>query len=199
MTKILHVISSPRGSESNSIKLGNAIITKLMARVPDVEVKTKDLTKRPFPHLEEAHLNAFFTPTENYSDADKVAIAFSNEAIAEIFDADIIIIGAPMYNFGISSTLKAWIDHTARAGVTFKYTEGGPKGLITGKKVYLAVTTGGIYSVGEYEKFDFVTPYLRVVLGFLGMSDVSVVRAEGFAMAGLAETALEETIATMVL
>jgi FMN-dependent NADH-azoreductase len=199
MIKILHVISSPRGSESNSIKLGTAIVEKINNSNSDVNVKVKDLTLKPFPHLEEAHLNAFFTLEENYTEADKEAIKLSNEAIAEIFEADILVIGAPMYNFTISSTLKAWIDHIARAGITFKYTEGGPVGLIKGKKVYLAVTTGGIYSSGEYQSLDFVASYLKVILGFLGVTDITLVRAEGFAISGIAETALPLAIANIVI
>jgi FMN-dependent NADH-azoreductase len=194
MSKILSIISSPRGESSNSIKLSNAIIDKLKEKDPGAFVQIKDLTKSPFPHLEEAHLAAFFTPAEQHTDANKEAIKHSNEAIQEIMDADIIVIGAPMYNFGIPSTLKAWIDHIARAGITFKYTANGPEGLITGKKVYVAVATGGVYSEGPYKPADSVTPYLQTILGFLGMTDVTFVRAEGFAVTELQENALNKAI-----
>jgi len=178
--KILHVISSPRGQASNSIKLGNAIIDSLKEKDSAAFVVTKDLTSKPFPHLEEVHLNAFFTPVEKHTEGDKAAISHSNQAIEEIMEADVIVIGAPMYNFGISSTLKAWIDHVSRAGLTFKYTEHGPVGLITGKKVYLAIATGGVYSNEAYKAYDFLTPYLLHILGFMGLTDVTVIRAEGF-------------------
>ncbi|WP_345213475.1 FMN-dependent NADH-azoreductase [Mucilaginibacter gynuensis] len=194
MAKILNIISSPRGEASNSIKLGNAIVEKLREKDPAAVVQVKDLTKNPFPHLEEAHLAAFFTPAEKHTDANKAAIKHSNESIQEIMDADIIVIGAPMYNFGVSSTLKAWIDHIARAGVTFKYTENGPQGLLTGKKVYVAVTTGGVYSEGAYKTADFISPYLKFMLGFLGMTDVTFVTAEGFAVADFQATALDKAI-----
>jgi len=199
MSKILHIISSPRGEASNSIKLANAIIDQLKIKDPGAAVHVKDLTRTPFPHLEEAHLNAFFTPVEKHTAENKVAISHSDQAIAELFDADIIVIGAPMYNFGVSSTLKAWIDHIARAGITFKYTDHGPEGLIIGKKVFLAVATGGIYSSGDYMAVDFLTPYLKFVLGFVGLDDITVFRAEGFSLSGVQDTALEKSIDSIVL
>ena len=197
--KILNVISSPRGNASNSIKLANSIITKLQQQHPEAVVTVRDLTNQPFPHLEEAHLNAFFTPVENHTEENKAAIRHSNEAIAEIFDADVLVIGAPMYNFGIPSTLKAWVDHITRAGITFRYTANGPEGLVSGKKAYLAVATGGVYSAGDYQPFDYLTPYLQFILAFIGIKDVTVVRAEGFAITGLQETALEKGIESIAV
>ncbi len=199
MAKILHVISSPRGEASNSIKLGNAIIDKLKEQHSETAVTVRDLTKGPFPHLEEAHLNAFFTPVEQHTEENKEAIRHSNEAIKEIFDADILVIDAPMYNFSIPSTLKSWIDHIARAGITFRYTAEGPEGLIKGKKVYLVVTTGGVYSSGPMTSADFVAPYLKAVLGFVGLTDVVVNRAEGFAMPDLQAEALQKGIDNITL
>lgn len=199
MSKILNIISSPRGESSNSIKLADAIIDRLREKDPGAGLTVRDLTKEPFPHLDASHLNAFFTPPERHSEEHKTAINYSNEAIREIFDADVIVIGAPMYNFGISSTLKAWIDHIARAGITFRYTENGPKGLVEGKKVYLAVTTGGVYSEGDYAPFDFLTPYLKFVLNFIGITDITVVRAEGFALQGIQDSALEKGIDSILV
>lgn len=199
MSRILNIISSPRGEASNSIKLANAIVDKLREKDPAAAVKVRDLTNKPFPHLEEAHLNAFFTPVENHTEADKEAIRHSNEAIQELMDADVIVIGAPMYNFGTPSVLKAWFDHIGRAGITFKYTAEGPVGLVTGKKAYIAVTTGGVYSEGPAVAYDFVTPYIKTFLGFIGITDVTVVRAEGFAVADLQATALDKGIDSIVL
>lgn len=199
MSTILHIISSPRGDASNSIKLGNAIVEQLKAKNPGASVQVKDLTQSPFPHLEEVHLNAFHTPITQHSAADKEAILHSNQAIEEIFQADILVIGAPMYNFGLSSTLKAWFDHIARAGITFKYTNHGPEGLILGKKVYLAICTGGIYSSEENERTDYLTPYLSFMLNFLGMDDVTVFRAEGFSIKQFQGTALEKAIDSIVI
>lgn len=194
MSNILHIISSPRGEASNSIKLAEAIIERLQLNYPSAALHTKDLTKAPFPHLEEVHLNAFLTPVEQHNEDDKEAIRHSNLAIEELMNADFIVIGAPMYNFGISSTLKAWFDHITRAGITFKYTQNGPVGLLHGKKVFLSITTGGIYSSGEGIGNDFLTPYLKFMLAFIGMTDVTVCRAEGFAIAETRDNALEKAI-----
>jgi FMN-dependent NADH-azoreductase len=179
--------------------LGNAIVAKIQEAYPGSSVKETNLVKKQFPHLEEAHLHAFFTPIENRTPENLVAIKHSDEAIKEIMDADIIVLGAPLYNFGIHSTLKAWIDHIARAGVTFKYDENGPEGLVKNKKVYIALSAGGIYSEGPYKPFDFVEPYLRAVLGFLGMTDVTVFRVEGTNIPSIKEAALEKGIASIVI
>ncbi|MEJ5993798.1 NAD(P)H-dependent oxidoreductase [Pedobacter sp. Du54] len=199
MKKILNLISSPRGENSFSIKLGNAIVGKIQEAYPGSSIKESNLITKQFPHLEEAHIQAFFTPKESRTPENATAIRHSDEAIAEIMDADIIVVGAPLYNFGIHSTLKAWIDHIARAGVTFKYDEKGPEGLIKNKKVYVALSAGGIYSDGPYKPFDFVEPYLRAVLGFLGMTDVTVFRVEGTNVPGIKEGALEKGINSIVI
>ena len=196
---ILHIISSPRKGESFSIKLGNAIVEKLQAANPGSTVKVKDLTNKPFPHLEEAHLQSFFTPAEGRTPEQQEAVRHSDEAIAEIMAADAIVIDAPLYNFGISSTLKAWIDHIARAGITFRYTAAGPEGLVKGKKVYVAMSSGGVYSEGPSASYDFVAPYLKAVLGFMGMTDVTVTRVEGLAIPDLQPTALDKAIASITL
>ncbi len=199
MKKILHLISSPRGDASFSIKLGKAIVEKIKLAYADSTVKEVNLVQKQFPHLEEVHLNAFFTPVENRSPANLAAIKHSDEAIAEIMAADIIVIGAPLYNFGIHSTLKAWIDHIARAGITFRYDENGPEGLVKGKKVYIAMSSGGIYTEGPMAGYDFVAPYLTATLGFLGMTDATVFRVEGTSFPGQQESALEKGIQSIVI
>ena len=199
MKKILHIISSPKGGQSFSIQLGNAIVEKVKAAYPGSVVKIKNLTESPYPHLEEATLAAFYTPAENQTAEDKAALSHSDQAIAEIAEADVIVIGAPLWNFGIPSVLKAWIDHIARAGVTFKYSEAGIEGLIKGKVVYVAMASGGIYSSGPMQPLDFVSTYLKGLLGFLGMTDLTVFRVEGSAYPGQAEAALQKGIASIVL
>ena len=199
MKNILRIISSPRGAASMSIKLGNAIVEKIQTAYPGATIIESNLVKKQFPHLEEAHLNAFFTPAENRSPENEEAIRHSDEAIKELQDADIIVIDVPFYNFGIPSNLKAWIDHIARAGVTFKYGENGPQGLVTGKKVYLAIASGGIYSDGPMQAYDFASPYLKSVLGFLGMTDISIVRAEGASIPVVQDTALEKGIESILI
>jgi FMN-dependent NADH-azoreductase len=199
MKKILHIISSPKGENSFSVKLGNAIINKITDANPGSTVQVKDLTKNPFPHLEEATLNAFFTPSENHTPENKEALKNSDQAIAEINDADVMVIGAPLWNFGVPSVLKAWIDHIARANVTFKYSEAGAEGLIKDKVVYIAMASGGIYSSGPFQAFDFVSTYLKGLLGFLGMSDLTIFRVEGSSYPGQAEIALQKGIDSITI
>ncbi|MDB5025179.1 MAG: azoR [Mucilaginibacter sp.] len=199
MKKILHIISSPRGEASLSIKLGNAIIGKIKTEYPGSTVKESNLVNQQFPHLEEAHLTSFFTPAESRTPANIAAVRHSEEAIQEIKDADIIVIGAPLYNFSIHSALKAWIDHIVRSGITFKYDENGPEGLLKGKKVYIALSSGGIYSDGPMKSLDFVEPYLKHILSFIGLTDITTFRVEGSAIPGLQDTALEKGISSIHL
>lgn len=192
--KILHLISSPRRVASFSIRLGNEIIERLQKRYPDAVVKTHDLTQTPFPHLEEVHLNSFMTDplkrNEEFVDAAKP----SDEAIAELMEADIIVIGVPMYNFSIHSTLKAWIDHVMRSGITFRYSAAGPEGLVKNKKVFLAVSTGGVYSEGPMKDFDFTEPYLVKALNFIGITDITTYRVEGTGIPELKDMAWSKAV-----
>jgi FMN-dependent NADH-azoreductase len=199
MKKILHIISSPRGVASMSIKLGNAIVNKLETAFPGSTIKVTDLLEKNFPHLEEAHITSFFTHEEGRTPENLEAIKHSDESIQEIKDADVIVIGAPLYNFSIHSVLKAWVDHITRAGITFKYDENGPQGLIKNKKVYLAISSGGIYSEGPMKAMDFVEPYMRTILGFLGMTDITVIRVEGLSIPGVQEGALEKGINSIAI
>ncbi|BAU52406.1 FMN-dependent NADH-azoreductase [Mucilaginibacter gotjawali] len=199
MKKILHIISSPRGAASLSIKLGNAIIEKIKAEYPGSTVVERNLVTEHFPQLEEAHIASFFTPAENRTAASIEAARHSDEAIQEIEEADILVIGAPLYNFSIHSSLKAWIDHIVRAGITFKYDENGAHGMIKGKKVYIALSSGGIYSEGPWKPFDYVEPYLKHILSFIGLKDITTFRVEGTNIPGVKETALENGISSIHL
>jgi len=196
MKKILNVISSARGAASNSTQLVNAIAEKLTAQYPGSTVKVRDLVEHHYPHLEEAHLNAFYGPATPESEE---AARHSDEAIEEVFEADIIVIGVPIYNFHIPSALKAWVDHLARAGKTFSYQSGRPEGLIKDKKIYLAIASGGIYSDGPMKSFDFAEPYLRALFGFLGVTDITTFRVEGVNVPDLKETALQKGIESIVV
>ncbi len=199
MKRILHLISSPRGNESFSMKLGNAVIEKLQNEYPGSTVEVVNLIESHVPHLDTAHLRSFFTPKEHLTADDQEAIRYSDQAISQLQAADIIVIGAPLYNFSIHSTLKAWIDHIARAGKTFRYDEQGPEGLVKGKKVYVAMSSGAVYSEGLYKPYDFVSPYLTTMLGFLGMTDLTIFRVEGVNIPVLKEQALEKAIDSIVL
>lgn len=193
--KILHLISSPRGGASASIKLGNVITEQLKIKYPGSEVIIRDLTTDPLPHLSEEHLASFFTPADDRTKELVVAAQPSDTAIAQLMNADILVIGVPMYNFHIHSGLKAWIDHILRAGITFSYSAEGPQGLLKEKKAYLAIATGGIYSEGPQKKVDFIEPYLNNILNFIGISDITTYRAEGLAIPDAGAQALEKAIA----
>lgn len=189
---ILHLISSPRGEASFSIKLGNKIVEKLKQQSPESTLTEYDLTRSQFPHLEEVHLTSFYTAPEQRSPELVSAVKHSDESIALIKNADVIVIGVPMYNFNIHSSLKAFIDHIARAGITFSYSEKGAIGLVKNKKIYLAISTGGVYSEGPMKANDFIEPYMRFMLGFLGMNDITVFRIEGLNVPALKDLAVEK-------
>ncbi|MGN8072124.1 FMN-dependent NADH-azoreductase [Mucilaginibacter sp. SG564] len=198
MKKILNIISSVKRDESYSNKLSGAILEKLSAVYPGSTVQTRDLTQKPFPHLEESQFTAFYTPEEARTPEHREAVKHSDEAIRELQDADIIVIGVPMYNFSIPSTLKSWIDHVVRGGVTFSYAEGGmPEGLVKNKKVYLSIASGGVFSEGALKSYDFTEPYLRTVLGLIGLTDITVFRVEGHFRGETKETALPKALSAV--
>jgi FMN-dependent NADH-azoreductase len=167
--KLLHLDSSALGANSVTRELSAAIVARWQDAVPGLTVDYRDLDTNPLPHLTGSVL----------AGADADAKADGDAAMDQFLASDVIVIGAPMYNFGVPSTLKAWIDRVAVAGKTFRYTEKGPEGLATGKRLIVASGRGGIY--GESSPADFQEAYLRQVFGFLGISDVEFVRAEGVA------------------
>ncbi|HEY5746861.1 MAG TPA: NAD(P)H-dependent oxidoreductase [Chryseolinea sp.] len=193
MKNILHIISSPRGEASYSTKLGRGIIEKIKAGEA-VIVRTHDLTEKPFEHLAQYHLSAFFTRPHEHTVEQQHDIQQSEQAISELLSADIIIISVPVYNFNIHSTLKAWIDHIVRVGRTVRFNKNMVEGLVRGKKVYLAIASKGVYSEGGMKQFDFVEPYLRHILGYLGMTDMQVLRVEGSSVPTEQQIALESTL-----
>jgi FMN-dependent NADH-azoreductase len=180
MTKILLLNSSPRG-DSVSTKVANELVAKIRANSKGSTVVERDLSKDVPPHIGEAFVVGSRIEAEKRSKAEQAAVELSDKLIKEVADADTLVIASPMFNFGPSTTLKAWFDYILRAGVTFKYTEKGPEGLLTGKKVYVVVARGGVYSEGPMKAIDFQEPYLRHLLGFAGMTDVTFVKVEGIA------------------
>ncbi|MGE8496416.1 MAG: FMN-dependent NADH-azoreductase [Pseudomonas sp.] len=176
MSRILVIESSARKQGSVSRQLTEQFIAQWRAANPADEITVRDLAVDQVPHLDANLLGGWMTPSEQQSEAEKVALALSNTLTDEVLAADVLVLAAPMYNFSIPSTLKAWLDHVLRAGVTFKYTENGPQGLLGGKRAVVLTARGGIYAGSA---MDHQEPYLRQALAFVGIHDVNFIHAEG--------------------
>ena len=176
MTKVLVLNSSVSGEASVSRLLVADAVAELTERYPDAQVVFRDLAADPIPHLLPSTVAG--VRAQAVSPAEIEARALSDRLIAELRAADIVVIGAPMYNFSVPTTLRAWFDHVLRAGETFSYSEAGPKGLLEGKRVIVVESRGGLYSEGPAVSLDFQEPYLRQLLGFIGLTDVAFIRAE---------------------
>ena len=176
---VLQVNASARREGSNSTRIADAIVARLQSANPGAKLTVRDLAATPHPVLDEAALGALFTPADRRSPDQAARVALDDALIAEIQAHDTLVLGVPMYNFGNPVQLKTWIDAISRAGVTFRYTESGPEGLLKGKKVYVALARGGLY---RHTGNDHQVAHLKTVLGFLGMTDVSFMYAEGLAM-----------------
>lgn len=193
-------MSSIQGKESYSIKLGQIIVEKIQEKYPNSTVEELNLAEQEIPHLNHDTLRKLFTPVNLSNEKEQSSAPFFDELLRQVFAADIIVIGAPLYNFTIPSTLKAWIDHITRPGITFGYGDDGrPVGMVTGKKVYVAMTSGGVYSAGPGAVNDFVIPYLKAFLGFLGMTDLTAFRAEGLKVPEVKEQAMEKAVHSIII
>ena len=179
---ILHLDASAAGADTSySRRASAAIVAALRERSPEATLTRRDLAAEPLPHIEGSLRVSWAVEPDRRTAEHLAAIARSEGLIAELKAADVVVIGAPMYNFSVPSTLKAWIDHVVIAGQTFRYVDGRPQGLLSGKRALLALASGGIYSEGPAAAFDFELPYLRRVLGFIGIADVQAIRVEGVA------------------
>jgi len=172
--KVLRIDASARQNGSTTRALGDDLIARLNAVHGEIVVTERDLSSG-LPFLNEGWVGANFTDPDQRSEEQNAELALSDELIAELKDADVLVIGVPVYNFGVPAVLKAWVDLIARARVTFRYTENGPVGLLEGKKAYLVAASGGT-AIGS--EIDFATPYMRHVLGFVGVHDVTVIAAD---------------------
>lgn len=195
MSTLLQIKASISHDRGLSSRLANDFVAAYRARHPDARVVVREVASAdPVPHLNGERFGAFIAKPEERTDAQRAVVAYSDALIDELRRADIVVIGLPMYNFGVPSQLKAYFDHIARAGMTFKYTAAGPEGLLVGKKVYVFAARGGLYAGTP---LDTQTGYVRAFLAFLGMRDVQFVYAEGLAVspesreAGLARAAAE--------
>jgi len=189
MTHVLLITSSLNGADGHSSRLAARYVEELRRTTPDLAVTHRDLAADPPPHLDGATFRAFAAPAAERDADQRARVAWSDAAIAELQAADLVVVAAPMYNFGVPSVLKSWMDHVARAGITFRYTENGPEGLLTGRRAVVVATRGGRYAGTPA---DSHTPFLETFLGFVGLGPVEFVHAEGLAMGeDQARTALE--------
>lgn len=175
MTNILHIKSSSNLQGSLTRQVGALVEERLKTLYRDAKVIERDLVANPVPHISPEFLGAMYSN-------DNDVLALSNQLIDELMASDLIIIEAPMYNFGVPSVLKAWVDHIARAGKTFSYSERGPEGLVVGKRAIIVLSCGGIYTDGPMKAYEHTDSYLRTLLGFIGVTDVETIYIEGLAM-----------------
>lgn len=187
MSKLLHIKASVFGDNGQSNQLANRYIDQWQQKLLGNEVVVRDLVADAIPHLDGEVVGAFFTPEEQRSEQQNAIVAFSDTLIQEIREADEVVLGLPLYNFGVPSQMKAYFDHLARAGVTFKYTETGPVGLIDDKPVRVFATRGGLY---KDTGMDHQVPFLKQFLGFIGLNNVEVIYAEGLSMDGVKDESL---------
>lgn len=192
--QILHLDSSILGDASTSRSLTALVATHLLANAPTAKILYRDLVAEAIPHLD-GPIAAGFRPLAAQAETATVTAerARSEELVTELLASDVVVIGAPMYNFSVASQLKAWIDRIVQPGRTFKYTPTGPVGLAPGKRVVVVTTRGGFYTSGPLAPLDFQEPYLKATLGFMGITDVRFIRAEGLSKGeALAAQALSE-------
>jgi FMN-dependent NADH-azoreductase len=176
---ILQINTSIRGDQSHSTRIANSLVARLRALQPAAHAQILDLAQQPPLTLDAAALEALGTPAAQRSAVQAGRVAADDALIAELMAADIVVLGVPMYNFAVPVQLKSWIDAIGRAGVTFRYDENGPHGLVQGKKVFIVLSRGGRYRDTEA---DSQVPYLKTALGFLGMTDITWIYAEGLNM-----------------
>lgn len=185
---VLQINTSLSGNHSQSTRLAAEFAASLAAQQPGSRVAVRDVAAEPVPHLDGARFGAFIAQPEARTPQQQAVVDYSDALIAELKRADVLVLGLPMYNFGVPSQLKSWFDHIARAGQTFRYTANGPEGLIKGKKAYVFATRGGLYAG---TKLDTQTNYVRDFLRFIGIDEVEFVYAEGLA---ISETSKQESL-----
>lgn len=197
MKQLLMLEISPRGQESASRTVAETLATRLADLYPSARLVRRDLAREHLPHLDGATLRAISTKEPAEAMRLKEAARLSDQLTDELLKSDLLVIATPMWNFGIPSALKAWIDLVVRPGRTFQYADGGVLGLAKDKKAILVLASGGVFTDGPWRSWDFVEPYLRQILGFIGISDVQVVRVEGMNIPDLAAHAVPKAIAAV--
>lgn len=192
MKKILMVDVSPRGKDSASRVVAETLAARLTHLYPHAKFLRRDLAAEPLPHLDGITLRAISTKDSAEVDGLKAAARQSDQLTEELLEADLLVLATPMWNFGIPSALKAWIDLVVRPGRTFQYADDGVLGLAKDQKAILVIASGGVFTEGPWGSWDFVEPYLRQILGFIGIVDVQTIRVEGMNIPVLAATAVQK-------
>ncbi len=190
MKQILIIEASPRGAESASRQLTHKLKERLAMQYPEVRFVERDLAKDPLPHLDHPTVKAIFTRDQAEAESLKGVLHLSNQLTDEVLSSDLLVIASPLWNFGLPSSLKAWVDHIVRPGRTFRYTADGADGLAVGKQAILVLASGGVFTDGPWKAWDTEEPYLRLILSFIGIVDVKTVRAEGMNIPALAPNAV---------
>jgi FMN-dependent NADH-azoreductase len=190
MKQILIIESSPRGTESASRQLTAKLRERLRALYPEAKLIEHDLARAPLPNLDQLTVKAISTKDETEAESLKEVRRLSDRLADEVLSSDLLVIASPMWNFGMPSSLKAWIDHIVRAGKTFQYAGAGVEGLAKGKKAILVLASGGVFTEEPWKSWDTVEPYLRQILGFIGINDVQTIRAQGMNIPALASHAI---------
>lgn len=197
MKTILLIEASPRGNGSASRSVADTLVARLADRYPSATLLRRDLAGERLPHLDDVTLRAISSKDPAETARLKEAARLSDQLTDELLEADLLVIATPMWNFGIPSALKAWIDLVVRPGRTFRYADGGVLGLAKGKKAILVLASGGVFTEGPWRPWDFVEPYLRQILGFIGVVDVQTVRVEGMNIPALANDAVPKANKTV--
>ena len=190
MKNILMIEASPRGKDSASRAVSDTLARRLDGLYPGAKVLRRDLTVEQLPHLDKLTLRAISTKDPVEAESLKESAHQSDQLTAELLESDLLVMATPMWNFGIPSALKAWIDLVVRPGRTFQYSDGGVLGMAKNKKAILILASGGVFTEGPWRSWDFVEPYLRQILAFIGIVDVQTVRIEGMNIPSLAATAV---------
>ncbi|WP_316846823.1 FMN-dependent NADH-azoreductase [Pedobacter psychrodurus] len=200
LINILHITSSHKGQNSITTKLGKAIINKIKLQQRDeINVDELDVLLNPFPHFSSLQWESYHTPVNKLTPEQAQTAHRSDQAIRQLLDADILVISAPMHNYGIPSALKAYFDHIVRAGVTFGFSEKGPVGIFENKKAYIAFSAGWDFSDPSLKSLDFATPYLRAVLDLIGFEVVREYRVEGAIGTHAKDVLLRQVLESMIV
>lgn len=196
MSKVLLLLSSPRGEASVSTRVARGLAQAIVEKTPGATLAVRDLAEASPPHVDADAVAVITGAAQSLTARQQASADRSDILIGELADADTIVIGAAMINFAVTSQLKSWFDHVAVRGRTFRYTESGPEGLLKGKKAYVVLASAGVYSDGPAKAIDFAAPYIRHMLGFMGISDIEFVRVEGLAFGpDAADKAIGEALA----